>query len=186
MLDLAGSWTLADPAGEFTAPMRLPGDVHSALLAAGLIPDPYGGRNEYAVRWVAERDWTLTRSFEESGGSRLLVVGGLDPGAEVRLNGTAVLTSPSAFREQTANVETRPGENRIDIVLRSNPRLADALQAAQPFPIPYSASNCPIPNGNMFRQPQCDFGWDWNIALAPAGLAGGIHLVGPEGEIAAP
>ncbi len=186
MLDLAGSWTLADPAGEFTAPMRLPGDVHSALLAAGLIPDPYGGRNEYAVRWVAERDWTLTRSFEESGGPRLLVVGGLDPGAEVRLNGTAVLTSPSAFREQTANVETRPGENRIDIVLRSNPRLADALQAAQPFPIPYSASNCPIPNGNMLRRPQCDFGWDWNIALAPAGLAGGIHLVGPEGEIAAP
>ena len=35
MLDLSGSWTLADAARQFTAPITLPGDVHSALLAAG-------------------------------------------------------------------------------------------------------------------------------------------------------
>ena len=44
--------------------MRVPGDVHTALLEAGVIPDPYRGRNEYAVRWVADRDWTLTRTFD--------------------------------------------------------------------------------------------------------------------------
>ena len=54
-------------------------------------------------------------------------------------------------------------------MLRSATRAANALQAAQPFPVPYSANNCPIPNGNMLRKPQCDFGWDWNIALAPVG-----------------
>ena len=36
----------------------------------------------------------------------------------------------------------------------------------------------------MLRKPQCDFGWDWNIALAPLGLHGRIALIGPEGEIA--
>ena len=67
MLDLAGLWSVTDGDGQFTAPMRLPGDVHSALLAAGLIPDPYHGRNEVDLRWVADRDWTLSRSFEHSG-----------------------------------------------------------------------------------------------------------------------
>ena len=71
MLDLSGIWSLADERGEYSAAdAAVPGDVHSALLAAGLIPDPYHGRNEYDLRWVADRDWTLARSFEDTGGPR--------------------------------------------------------------------------------------------------------------------
>ncbi len=186
MLDLSGNWSLADERGEFSLPAAVPGDVHSALHAAGLIPDPYHGRNEYGLRWVADRDWTLTRSFEDTGGPRLLVIDGLDTVAAVRLNGAEVLQAATAFREHAAAVETVAGENRIEIDLRSNTRLANDLQAAQPFRIPYNAGNCPIPNGNMLRKPQCDFGWDWNIALAPLGLYGRVALIGPEGEITAP
>ncbi len=93
MLDLSGPWSLADAARQFTAPITLPGDVHSALFAAGLIPDPYHGRNEYDVRWVADRDWTLARSFElpDAAGPWTLVLDMLDTVAEVRLNGTRVL-----------------------------------------------------------------------------------------------
>ena len=67
MLDLSGTWTLSDESGEITVPMRVPGDVHTALLEAGVIPDPYVGRNEYAVRWVADRDWTLRGPSEHAG-----------------------------------------------------------------------------------------------------------------------
>jgi beta-galactosidase/beta-glucuronidase len=28
----------------------------------------------------------------------------------------------------------------------------------------------------MLRKPQCHFGWDWNIAIAPLGLYGDIIL----------
>jgi beta-mannosidase len=59
MIDLSGTWILRDSAGEHDTAMQVPGDVHSALLAAGLIADPYHGRNEYALRWVADRDWIL-------------------------------------------------------------------------------------------------------------------------------
>ena len=38
-------------------------DLITALHAAGHIPDPYWGMNEYDVRWVAERDWTARRHF---------------------------------------------------------------------------------------------------------------------------
>ncbi|PZQ50797.1 MAG: beta-mannosidase [Rhodovulum sulfidophilum] len=186
MLDLTGDWTLRDAEGGHAATLRLPGDVHSALAAAGLIPDPYAGRNEYAVRWVADRDWLLSRTFEDSGGPRTLHFDCLDTVAEVRLNGAPVLEASTSFRQHDAAVVTLAGENRIEILLRSNTRAADALAAAQPFPVPYHAGNCPIPNGNMLRKPQCDFGWDWGVALAPTGVLGRIALIGPEGEIAGP
>ena len=46
-IDLSGAWTLTSAEGDVTAPITLPGDVHSALRAAGLIPDPYAGRPAY-------------------------------------------------------------------------------------------------------------------------------------------
>ncbi len=188
MPDLAGQWALADAERQFTAPIALPGDVHSALFAAGLIPDPYHGRNEYAVRWVADRDWTVSRTFEiaDPGGPWMLVIDALDTLAEVRLNGQTVLHAATSFREHAVEVGAAlvAGANTIEIVLRSNTRGANALQAAQPFRVPYSTSNSPIPNGNMLRKPQCDFGWDWNIALAPVGVYGRIALIDGAGEIA--
>ena len=167
--------------------MRLPGDVHSALLAAGLIPDPYHGRNEYDVRWVADRDWTLrAASSSRATAPRPSSRTSLDTVAEIRINGHFVIahaTRPSStcrpdvagrwFRARTASTSS----------CAPPPAPPMRGQAEQPFPVPYHAGNCPIPNGNMLRKPQCDFGWDWNIALAPVGVHGRIGLVGPEGLI---
>ena len=55
MIDLSGPWQLSDAAGEYTCLMRFPGDGISALYSAGVIPDPYWGRNEYDLRWICER-----------------------------------------------------------------------------------------------------------------------------------
>ncbi len=45
-------------------PRLIPGDTHSALLAAGKIPDPYAGANELEVQWVGREDWIYERDFE--------------------------------------------------------------------------------------------------------------------------
>ena len=45
-----------------------------------------------------------------------------------------------------------------------------------PFYIPYQQVNGPIPHANMLRKQQCDFGWDWNIALGIFGVSGAIRL----------
>ena len=48
-IDLSGTFTLATPDRKLKArTIALPGDVHTALLAAGDIPDPYFGDNEKA------------------------------------------------------------------------------------------------------------------------------------------
>lgn len=62
------------------------------------------------------------------------------------------------------------------VTFRSAAVEAARRQAAQRYVVPFSANNCPIPNGNMLRKPACDFGWDWNIALASFGIYGDFRL----------
>ena len=63
--NLASQWNLrADKADFQTIPARVPGDNYSALLEAGVIPDPYLDRNEDLVQWVRECNWIYSRDFE--------------------------------------------------------------------------------------------------------------------------
>ncbi|MBA3909104.1 MAG: beta-mannosidase [Rhodobacter sp.] len=178
MLDLAGGWTLSDESGNHVVPFALPGDGITALHKAGVVDDPYWGRNEYATRWISERDWQARRVFVHDGSPADLVIDGLDTVAEVRLNGALVLSSANAHRRWRVDVSAalRSGDNQIEILFHSPVREAAARQAGMPFYIPYQQVNGPIPHANMLRKPQCDFGWDWNIALGGFGLWGGIRL----------
>jgi beta-mannosidase len=175
-MDLAGNWALTD--GQQSVLMPIPGDAIVALHRAGVIPDPYFGRNEMDCRWVAERDWVLSRSFDHDGSGAELVIEGLDCVAEVRLNGALVLTADNAHRVWRADVSQalQAGRNEVAVTFRSSVREAARRQAGQPFFVPFSANNTPIPHGNMLRKQQCDFGWDWNIALATFGIYGRIGL----------
>lgn len=178
MQDLLGQWQLQDVAGEYTAPMTLPGDGISALHAAGLIVDPYFGRNEYDLRWICGRDWILRRQFSVDRTDLTLVISMLDTVAEIAVNGHLVHQSDSMFRSYRVDLSAalRLGENDITITFRSPEVEAAKRQAAQPYFVPFSANNTPIHNGNMLRKPSCDFGWDWNIALATFGLYGDLYL----------
>ena len=178
LLDLAGDWQLSDDSGRIMAPMALPGDGISALHKAGLIPDPYFGRNEYGLRWISETDWVVSRSFTTPRTDLKLVVGMLDTVAEVSMNGQSMLHTDTMFRQHQVDLSSvlRVGVNEISIRFSSPARIAAERQASMPFYIPYASGNCPIPHGNMLRKPACDFGWDWNIALAPFGVYGEIGL----------
>lgn len=47
-------------------PATVPGCIHTDLLAAGLIPDPYLDRNEDLVQWIGRTDWRYRCAFEIS------------------------------------------------------------------------------------------------------------------------
>jgi len=174
---LAGLWALTDDTGEFACDMALPGDGVTALEQAGLIPDPYWRRNEHDLRWIGERDWTARRVVLLDAPEYELVVSGLDCVAEIRWNGAVVLEAENQFRSYRVDLSKLAveGENAVEIVFRAPVREAAERQAEQPFFVPYTKNN-PVPNGNMLRKVQADFGWDWNIALTPFGLDGDIHL----------
>ncbi len=181
-LPLAGNWQLEDDHGEYRLSMAVPGDVISALHNASLIPDPYVGRNEFDVRWIAEREWQIERNFTVDVASLDtgwdLLLSELDTVAVVCINDICVLHAENQFRRYRVDVSRylQTGNNRIQIRFLSNIDQALNKQVAQPWPIPWQQGNSPIPNGNMLRKVQCDFGWDWNIALAPFGLYGQCQL----------
>jgi len=179
-LDISGTWQLAEAGGDHQSAMQVPGDVHTALKEAGIIPDPYVGRNEDQVQWVAEREWVIERQFviDDPDGNWYLDITYLDTVAVVFINDVPVLSADNCFRRYRPDVSaaSQAGENTIRIHFHSSVAAGAERQARQPFYIPYSTGNCPIPNGNMLRKPQCHFGWDWNIALAPLGLYGEISL----------
>ena len=178
LVDLGGEWHLSGGLDGMSAPMQIPGDGISALYDAGLIPDPYFGRNEYDLRWICDRDWVISRQFVADRTDLVLVVSMLDTLAEVVVNGVSVLRAANMFRSFRVDLSgvLRVGSNDIEIRFGNVVTEAARLQAAQPYFVPFSAGNTPIPNGNMLRKPSCDFGWDWNIALAPFGVYGDIGL----------
>ena len=186
MRDLAGCWTLSDESGAHVIDFDLPGDGITALQKAGVIPDPYWGRNEYDCRWVSQRDWVARRVFSHDGSAAELVVEGLDTVAEVRLNGALVLSAANVHRRWRVDVSAAltAGENTVEILFRSPVREAAERAEHMPFPIPYQQVNGPIAHANMLRKQQCDFGWDWNIALGIFGVSGGIRLEPPGPRIA--
>ena len=178
LVDLGGEWHLSDGPDGMSAPMHIPGDGISALHDAGLIPDPYFGRNEYDLRWICNRDWVIRRQFVATRVDLVLVASMLDTLAEVVVNGVTVLRAANMFRSFRVDLSAvlRVGTNDIEIRFANVVAEAARLQASQPYFVPFSANNTPIHNGNMVRKPSCDFGWDWNIALAPFGVYGDIGL----------
>ncbi|RYG90797.1 glycoside hydrolase family 2 protein [Loktanella sp. IMCC34160] len=175
---LAGRWTLADDTGDHACDIDLPGDGISGLERAGLIPDPYWGRNEYDLRWICERDWTARRQVVLADPAVDLVISGLDTVAEVRWNGQLVLSAENVHRTYRVDLTgaARAGENEVEITFKSALREGKARHDLLPFPVPWSKNNNQIPYGNALRKVQCDFGWDWNIALASFGISGDIRL----------
>ena len=176
-IDLRGDWMLRSIDKQIVAPMALPGDIVTALYAAGIIPDPYLGQNEYDLRWICETDWQANRTFDLTDTAVDLVISELDTVATVRVNDVVVLGAANAFRTYRVPLGgvAVVGENTISVTFHSPVKAGKALADAHPFPVPWS-KNCPIPYGNFLRKPACDFGWDWNIALATSGVYGALHL----------
>ena len=177
LTDLHGDWSLADHAKDFSCTLCLPGDGISALHTAGLIPDPYFGRNEYDLRWICERDWVATRTFDLDDVAADLVLSRMDTVVTVRVNDTVVLEADNAFRDYRVALSdvAKPGSNTISLTFHSPVAAGKALYDAHDFEIPWSW-NCPIPYSNFLRKPSCDAGWDWNIALSTFGVYGDMRI----------
>lgn len=174
-------WSLARIGGEERLAIDFPGDVHSALLAAGLIEDPYMRDREPDLDWVHESEWLVERSFDlprRVTGRHTLTLDRVDCHAVVSLNGQEIGRLGSAFLRHDLDVTDAllAGRNHLSIRFLSNSAVAAEKAEAFPFPVPYLTWNNRLPHYNFLRKPQCDAGWDWNIALSPIGVHGGIRL----------
>ena len=164
---------------------RVPGCVHTDLLAAGLIDDPYRERNELSLQWIGETDWRYACTFEVAADLLAcehvdLVCEGLDTVARLELNGELVGTAENmhvAYRF-ALTPHLRAGPNELAITFTSAVRHGQALQA-QLGELP----NVSVHGHayNFIRKMACNFGWDWGPTLVTAGVWRPIYLAGWSG-----
>ncbi len=155
-------------------PATVPGTVHTDLLAAGLIPDPYLDENELALDWIGHQTWSYRTSFTVGPGGIDstaqhvdLVCDGLDTVARVLVNGREVGRFFNQHRSYRIPLERdlRPGENELEIVFESAWAYAKDMQRELgPLPNAY-----PTPF-NFIRKMACNFGWDWGPTVVTAGI----------------
>jgi beta-mannosidase len=176
---LHDSWTLepvrlAEGAPEIgVVAATVPGCVHTDLLAARAIPDPYLDENESLVQWVAESDWryrtavTADPSVTEHDRAELCF-DGLDTLATIAIDGDIVASTANMHRAYRLDVTDAlaPGDHELTVTFRSATRRSRALQAAE-GDWPSSAFGRPF---NYLRKMACSWGWDWGPWLTTAGL----------------
>ncbi|MFC7327420.1 glycoside hydrolase family 2 protein [Marinactinospora rubrisoli] len=189
-IELRDDWTLHAAAGADVPasvgaaeiPAHTPGCVHTDLLAAGLIPDPYLGDNEHRLSWIGRADWryrTVLPTDGLAGAERVdLVCEGLDTVADLALAGRpvgAVRNMHRAYRFDLTAVAAvaggTPGGRELTIDFTSPYRYAEAVRAelgdrpaAYPDPYPF------------IRKMACNFGWDWGPVLVTSGIWRPIRL----------
>ncbi len=181
-LDLSGNWEVARNQSEDWLPAIMPGCVHTDLLAAGKIPDPFFGDNERQVRWVGESDWIYRRRFDVPDDLLkhervLLRCEGLDTLAVVKINGREIGSADNMFRiwEFDAKSALKPGRNTIEISFTSPLPYMKARQAGRTL---FEWAGPHEPRGRAWvRKEPCNFGWDWGPVLITCGIWRNISLV---------
>ena len=186
-LDLSGGWSLRNVTGQDVpegvsgrdVPATVPGCVHTDLLAANLIPDPYYGQNELALQWIGKNDWCYRCTFEVPvellAKERLeLVCEGLDTVATVELNGQVVGNAEDMHLTYRFDVKAHIHEGKNDLSITFRSALAYAHEQLERLGyLPNSSYPHPF---NFVRKMACNFGWDWGPALVTAGIWQPIYL----------
>ncbi|MFJ2980756.1 glycoside hydrolase family 2 protein [Curtobacterium sp. NPDC087082] len=176
---LDGHWTLEAVAGPPEAdahrdPVQavVPGCVHTDLLRAGRIPDPFDGDGEAATQWIGDTVWRYRRTFDWAGGTgerrHDLVADGLDTLATIELNGIVVGTTANQHRSYRFPVGhlLRPGANELVVTFDAPVPAAVRLSELHGGELPH-VNHHPY---NALRKNASNFGWDWGVDVATSGI----------------
>ncbi len=170
----------ADPslsaAGDFSAsdgwlPASVPGTVYQDLIAGGHITDPFIGRNEEQVQWVADKAWCYRLAFDVDASDRrasmALVFEGLDTFAQVWLNGTLIHSSDNMFVPARVEVAggLHEGRNELWIHFDSALQRGRALEAHHGKRALWNGDSSRL----YVRKAGYHYGWDWGPVLLTTG-----------------
>ncbi|HIF9063440.1 TPA: beta-mannosidase [Photobacterium damselae] len=183
-ISLNGQWilTCVQRAAIQDITVELPGDVHSALLEAGEIPDPHWATNEDKVQWIRECDWLVSRSFQLTEEQLTcqamdLVLHDLESIVEIRVNGHTVADFNNMFIRH--KVEILPclkvGLNHIEMVLRHQDPTQVALDKLA-FNMPIDEQGTAQIDLNALRQSSCLSSSFWGVNIPVIGVFDDIEL----------
>lgn len=173
---LNSNWQFREDGTDTWYAATVPGTVHTDLMAAGKIPDPFYGTNESLVQWVEEKNWDYRCVFnlnesQVANKNTSLVFDGIDTYADIFLNGILVLQTDNMFRQWETAIDTllRAGENILTINFTSP--LIKSKQLANA-----SSIVLPVEERVYTRKAQYHYGWDWGPRLVTSGIWLPVYL----------
>ena len=181
--ELPGPWRMRATGEPHWLPATVPGSVHTDLLAAGRIPDPFWRTNEREVQWVDKLDWEYCTDVQLD--ARVLaheqidlVFDGLDTYAEVALNGVPLLAADNMFRRWRVPLKAhlRSGANALRVLLKSPVQAGLARLAALGFNPPAVVDWSEVGGlgerkiSMLTRKAPYHYGWDWGPRLVTSGI----------------
>jgi beta-mannosidase len=168
-------WSLRRIGDSRRIPAAVPGCVHTDLLAAGVIPDPFSGDNHERLRWIEKCRWEYVTDFvpaEEivARDNIRILFEGIDTFAEIYLNGEHLLSTDNMFRSwsvEAAELINR-GRNTLRVVF------SPPIEASGADTMPR------LPGGERvyIRKAAYQFGWDWAPRILTCGIWRPVYLTG--------
>lgn len=155
---------------EKAIPVAVPGDVHTALIQAGILPDPYYDQNPEACGWVEDLEWWYRKQFsipDAPAGKRFeLVFEGLDTLADIYLNGEKVGSTQNMFTPYRFDIteQLRCGEeNTLAICFRPVVLEVEKKDVSRYWAAFYKPRV-------WVRKAQMGWGWDWGPRFVTVGI----------------
>lgn len=155
---------------------RVPGTVHTDLIANSVIPDPFKKSNESKVEWVIKKEWWYRKEFnlpQNIAKNQVveLIFEGLDTFASVWLNGQKIGDTHNMFTPFRFEVTkiVRKGSNQVAIRFKSACEVGAELEAK--FGGKYGSLHADNFSARPYlRKAAYSFGWDWGPSLPTAGI----------------
>ncbi len=181
---LHDNWQLCNAKKQDWIPAQVPGDIYSALLAAGKMEDPFFGDNEYQAKALMEEDYEYKTVFDFSEKEFkdcqeiLLRFDGIDTVAEIYLNQCCLGTVENMHRiwEFPVKELLTEGKNVLRVIIRSPLKyMAAAYEKYK------NIGNEDTIEGFMhLRKAHYMSGWDWGACLPDGGIFRPVTLLGVE------
>ena len=156
----------------------VPGTIHTDLLNAGIIQQPYYADNELKLKWISQCDWTYTKKFDIPAGltkadNLTIVFEGLDTIADVYLNNKLILKSQNMFTKYEIKISEllKPKSNILKIIFYSPVKSAEKLEKK------YGKLQVELESSRVYlRKAQYSFGWDWGPVFTTSGIWKSVYL----------
>ena len=153
-----------------TISAKVPGCVHTDLLANGIIKDIFYRDNNKEAQWIENENWEYSCVFDaKSGEKAALVFEGLDTYAEITLNGQLLGKVDDMFIPYRYDISEllREKDNNLTIKFES------PVKKVEEMPLRKGAFTTERINT---RRMQCTYGWDWVERFVTCGIFKDVYI----------
>lgn len=156
----------------------IPGTIHTDILNAEIIQDPFYADNESTLQWISKCNWIYSTKFDIPLGfsnehKTTLVFEGLDTIADIYLNDKLILKSENMFIKYDVEVSDilKRKSNILKIIFYS------PVESAKKLEEKYGKLQVELESSRVYlRKAQYSFGWDWGPVFPTMGIWKSVYL----------